>query len=121
MAAIRSRSTRPAPSRRVRRRRSVTTHSGARRIAGGAGNHYTGFSLWDTYRSQAQLLALLAPKESSDMMQSLVVDGLQCGAFPHWVDGSDDSTPMAGDNALNVIAGAYKFGATDFDQCRPPA
>ena len=49
------------------------------------------------------------------MMQSLVVDGLQCGAFPHWVDGSDDSTPMAGDNALNVIAGAYKFGATDFD------
>ncbi|RQT29573.1 glycoside hydrolase domain-containing protein [Burkholderia contaminans] len=82
---------------------------------GGAANHYTGFSLWDTYRSQAQLLALLAPKESSDMMQSLVVDGLQCGAFPHWVDGSDDSTPMAGDNALNVIAGAYKFGATDFD------
>ena len=55
------------------------------------------------------------------MMQSLVVDGLQCGAFPHWVDGSDDSTPMAGDNALNVIAGAYKFGATDFDLVgRPP-
>ena len=24
---------------------------------GGAGNHYTGFSLWDTYRSQAQLRA----------------------------------------------------------------
>ncbi|AOJ33719.1 GH92 family glycosyl hydrolase [Burkholderia metallica] len=82
---------------------------------GGAANHYTGFSLWDTYRSQAQLIALLAPKETSDMMQSLVVDGLQCGAFPHWVDGSDDSTPMSGDNALNVIAGAYKFGATDFD------
>ncbi|AMU11147.1 alpha-mannosidase [Burkholderia cenocepacia] len=82
---------------------------------GGGANHYTGFSLWDTYRSQAQLLAMLAPQEASDMMQSLVVDGLQCGAFPHWVDGSDDSTPMAGDNALNVIAGSYKFGATDFD------
>ncbi len=82
---------------------------------GGAGNHYTGFSMWDTYRSQVQLLAMLAPKESSDMMQSLVTDGLQCGAFPHWVDGSDDSTPMRGDNALNVMAAAYKFGATDFD------
>ncbi|KUY69533.1 GH92 family glycosyl hydrolase [Burkholderia cepacia] len=81
----------------------------------GYGNHYTGLSFWDTYRSQAQLLALLAPQEASDMMQSLVVDGLQCGAFPHWVDGSDDSTPMSGDNALNVIAGSYKFGATDFD------
>ncbi|KVE32542.1 GH92 family glycosyl hydrolase [Burkholderia sp. TSV86] len=77
--------------------------------------HYTGFSLWDTYRSQAQLLAWLAPRESSDMMQSLTADALQCGAFPHWVDASDDSTPMAGDNALNVMAGAYKFGATHFD------
>ncbi|WP_323120236.1 glycoside hydrolase domain-containing protein [Burkholderia alba] len=82
---------------------------------GGYRTHYTGFSLWDTYRSQAQLLAWLAPKESGDILQSLTVDALQCGAFPHWVDASDDSTPMAGDNALNVIAGAYKFGATNFD------
>ena len=77
--------------------------------------HYTGLSLWDTYRSDAQLLALLAPKEASDVMQSLVADGEQCGAFPHWVDASDDSTPMAGDNALPVLAASYSFGATDFD------
>lgn len=77
--------------------------------------HYTGLSLWDTYRSDAQLLALLAPDEASDVMQSLVVDGEQCGAFPHWVDASDDSTPMAGDNALPVLAASYAFGATDFD------
>lgn len=82
---------------------------------GGYGTHYSSFSLWDTYRSQAQLLALLAPRESSEMMQSLVVDAQQCGAFPHWVDASDDSTPMAGDNALPVLAGAYSFGAKDFD------
>ena len=77
--------------------------------------HYSSFSMWDTYRSQAQLLALLAPKESGEMMQSLVVDAEQCGAFPHWVDASDDSTPMAGDNALPVLAGAYAFGVKDFD------
>ncbi|WP_203963391.1 glycoside hydrolase domain-containing protein [Actinocatenispora thailandica] len=77
--------------------------------------HYTGLSMWDTYRSDAQLLAMLAPKEASDVMQSLVVDGEQCGAFPHWVDASDDSTPMAGDNALPVLAASYDFGATDFD------
>ena len=82
---------------------------------GGYGTHYSSFSLWDTYRSQAQLLALLAPKESGEMMQSLVVDAQQCGAFPHWVDASDDSTPMAGDNALPVLAGVYSFGARDFD------
>ncbi|GAA1722382.1 hypothetical protein GCM10009809_17550 [Isoptericola hypogeus] len=82
---------------------------------GSYGTQYTSFSMWDTYRSQAQLLALLAPKESAEMMQSLVVDAQQCGAFPHWVDGSDDSTPMAGDNALPVLAGAREFGVDDFD------
>lgn len=83
--------------------------------AGSYATHYSGLSLWDTYRSQAQLLALLAPDVASDVNQSLVVDGLQCGAFPHWVDASDDSTPMAGDSALPVIAGSYAFGAKDFD------
>ncbi|MDN5794331.1 MAG: glycoside hydrolase family 92 protein [Intrasporangium sp.] len=82
---------------------------------GSYSTHYSGFSMWDTYRSQAQLLALLAPRESAEMMQSLVVDAKQCGAFPHWVDASDDSTPMSGDNALPLIAGAYQFGVRDYD------
>ncbi|WP_051267702.1 glycoside hydrolase domain-containing protein [Nakamurella lactea] len=82
---------------------------------GSYSTHYSGLSMWDTYRSQAQLLALLAPKEANEVMQSLVVDAQQCGAFPHWVDASDDSTPMAGDNAPPVLAGSYAFGATDFD------
>jgi len=82
---------------------------------GSYSTHYSGLSMWDTYRSQAQLLALLAPDVASEVNQSLVVDGLQCGAFPHWVDASDDSTPMAGDSALSVVAGSYDFGAEDFD------
>ena len=77
--------------------------------------HYTGFSMWDTYRSQAQLLALIAPDEASEMMQSLVADAQQCGAFPHWVDGSEDTTPMNGDHAPTVVAGSYMFGARKFD------
>lgn len=77
--------------------------------------HYSGFSMWDTYRSQAQLLALIAPDEASEMMQSLVADAQQCGAFPHWVDGSEDTTPMNGDHAPTVVAGSYVFGARKFD------
>ncbi|MDR6633717.1 putative alpha-1,2-mannosidase [Phyllobacterium sp. 1468] len=77
--------------------------------------HYSGFSMWDTYRSQAQLLAWIAPDEASEMMQSLVADAQQCGAFPHWVDGSEDTTPMSGDHAPNVLAGSYMFGARHFD------
>jgi putative alpha-1,2-mannosidase len=77
--------------------------------------HYSGFSMWDTYRSGAQLIALVAPDEASEMMQSLVADAQQCGAFAHWVDGSEDTIPMQGDHALNVIAGSYAFGAKKFD------
>lgn len=77
--------------------------------------HYSGLSMWDTYRSASQALALFAPNVASEVMQSLVADAEQCGAFPHWVDGSDDSTPMAGDNALAALAGSYAFGAKDFD------
>ena len=33
---------------------------------------YSSFSVWDTYRTQAQLVAMLYPDQSSDMMQSLV-------------------------------------------------
>lgn len=79
--------------------------------SGGYTTHYTSFSMWDTYRSQAQLLAMISPVEASEMMQSLAADAKQCGAFPHWVDGAEDNTPMAGDNALNVLAGSYMFGA----------
>jgi putative alpha-1,2-mannosidase len=77
--------------------------------------HYSGFSMWDTYRSQAQMLALIAPDEASEMMQSLVADAQQCGAFPHWVDGSEDTVPMNGDHAPTVVAGSYAFGARKFD------
>ncbi|MDR5783060.1 GH92 family glycosyl hydrolase [Caballeronia sp. LZ065] len=77
--------------------------------------HYSGFSLWDTYRSLTQFQALLFPSEVSDMMQSLVADAVQCGAFPHWVDGSDDIAATEGDPAPNAIAGAYTFGARGFD------
>ncbi|SCX64798.1 GH92 family glycosyl hydrolase [Variovorax sp. EL159] len=77
--------------------------------------HYSGFSMWDTYRSQSQLLALIAPDEASEMIQSLVADAQQCGAFPHWVDGSEDTVPMNGDHAPTVVAGSYLFGARKFD------
>lgn len=76
--------------------------------------HYSGFSMWDTYRGMAQTIAFLAP-EASDMMQSLVADAEQCGAIPHWVDGSEDTTPMWGEHGVNVIAGSYAFGARKFD------
>ncbi len=77
---------------------------------------YGMFSGWDIYRSEAQLLAMLAPKESSDMAQSLLVDYQQGGTFPRWGVATEDSGVMMGDPAAPIIADYYAFGATNFDK-----
>jgi len=73
------------------------------------------FSGWDIYRSECQLLGMLAPKEASDMAQSLLVDYQQGGTFPRWGCISEDSGVMMGDPAAAMIADYYAFGATNFD------
>ena len=55
---------------------------------------YGMFSGWDIYRSEAQMLAMLAPKESSDMAQSLLADYQQGGTFPRWGTTTEDSGVM---------------------------
>ena len=76
---------------------------------------YANFSGWDIYRSEAQLLGMLAPKEASDMAQSLLNDYQQGGAFPRWGVITEDSGVMMGDPAAPIIADYYAFGATNFD------
>ncbi|HVX66398.1 MAG TPA: GH92 family glycosyl hydrolase [Bryobacteraceae bacterium] len=77
---------------------------------------YTNFSGWDIYRSQVQLLAMLFPKEASDMAQSLVRDaGEGGGALPRWAAANDDAGAMVGDPSDCILAGMYAFGARDFD------
>ena len=76
---------------------------------------YGVFSGWDIYRSECQLLAMIAPKEAGDMAQSLLVDYQQGGAFPRWGVMTEDSGVMMGDPAAPMIADFYAFGATNFD------
>lgn len=76
---------------------------------------YGFFSGWDVYRSECQLLAMLAPKEASDMAQSLLRDYQQGGAFPRWGVATEDSGVMMGDPAAAMIADFYTYGARDFD------
>ncbi len=73
------------------------------------------FSGWDIYRSEAQLLGMIAPKQASDMAQSLLLDYQQGGAFPRWGVMTEDSGVMMGDPAAPIIADFYAFGATNFD------
>jgi len=76
---------------------------------------YANFSGWDIYRSWAQLSALLFPDVTSDIVQSLVNDAQQCGAFPKWSQNNVEDNVMAGDPGSMIVANAYAFGATGFD------
>ena len=76
---------------------------------------YANFSGWDIYRSWAQLSALLFPDVTSDIVQSLVNDAQQCGAFPKWSQNNVEDDVMAGDPGSLIVANAYAFGATNFD------
>ncbi len=76
---------------------------------------YADFSGWDIYRSECQLLAMIAPRHASDMAQSLLMDYEQGGTFPRWGIPNMDSGEMMGDPAAPMIADFYAFGARDFD------
>ncbi len=76
---------------------------------------YSNFSGWDIYRSEAQFLAMIAPKHASDMAESLLLDYRQGGTFPRWPVPNMDSGVMMGDPAAPIIADFYAFGARNFD------
>jgi predicted alpha-1,2-mannosidase len=77
---------------------------------------YHNITGWDHSRTLAQLRALLAPAETSDVLQSLVNDAQQGdGHIPRWEQTNADSHGMNGDGGAMVIAEAYALGARDFD------
>ncbi len=83
---------------------------------------YHNFPAWDNYHSEMQLVALIAPNSTADMMQSLVNMAQQDqaarsngGGLPRWQQGNDNSCGMEGDAQAEVIASAYAFGVTNFD------
>lgn len=78
-------------------------------------DYYTTYSGWDTYRTQCQLLAMLFPKESSDMMQSVVDFADQGGGYGRWVLANIETGVMHGDPIPIIISNTYAFGGTDFD------
>ncbi|HWW76936.1 MAG TPA: GH92 family glycosyl hydrolase, partial [Pyrinomonadaceae bacterium] len=86
-----------------------------RRHNAGRRTHYANFSDWDTYRTVVQLHALLAPRETSEMMQSLVADAEQSGWLPKWPMANDVTAVMGGDSPVPLIANGYAFGARSFD------
>ena len=77
---------------------------------------YTSFSNWDTYRTQIQLLAMLEPDVTSDIVISHQDFAEQSGgAFPRWVLANIETGVMQGDPTPILISNAYAFGARNYD------
>ncbi|WP_329583855.1 GH92 family glycosyl hydrolase [Kitasatospora sp. NBC_01250] len=76
---------------------------------------YADFSGWDIYRSQIQLLALLAPQQASDIGQSIVNQGQQDGYLDRWTLANTGTGVMVGDPMTIIASDLYAFGATGFD------
>ncbi|HWK92702.1 MAG TPA: GH92 family glycosyl hydrolase [Luteimicrobium sp.] len=72
--------------------------------------YYQNFSLWDTYRTQQQLLALLAPEQSADMAYSVVLEGEQGGWAPRWSYGPVETNIMTGDPVTPFVVDAWSQG-----------
>ena len=70
----------------------------------------TDFSLWDTFRTQTPLLALLYPELLADQLRSLVRMGRDGGWVPRWPLGHGYTGGMVGDSADLVFADAYVKG-----------
>jgi predicted alpha-1,2-mannosidase len=76
---------------------------------------YANFSGWDVYRSQVQLVALIAAKEASDIAQSAVNQAVQGGYWDRWTVANDGTGVMVGDPMAIIASAIHAFGGTDFD------
>ncbi|MBM9507651.1 GH92 family glycosyl hydrolase [Streptomyces sp. KK5PA1] len=72
--------------------------------------YYQDWSLWDTYRTQEQLLSLLAPRESRDMALSLLKIGDQSGQLPRWGYATAETNIMTGDPVTPFLVDAWRQG-----------
>jgi predicted alpha-1,2-mannosidase len=72
--------------------------------------YYQNWSLWDTYRTQSQLLSLLAPREARDMAISVVRIDEESGWLPKWGYGTVETNIMTGDPVTPFLTNAYQQG-----------
>jgi predicted alpha-1,2-mannosidase len=101
---------------------SYLGHDGLVHTIGGSGDpmpsgstYYANFSLWDTYRGEMQLLALVAPDRFRDMMRSMAAIRLQGGRLPRWALNNRYPDYMVGEPALQTFADGVCRGLVPTD------
>jgi predicted alpha-1,2-mannosidase len=75
--------------------------------------YYQMFSLWDTYRSQNQLVDLLEPGRAADMARSVLHIYQDGGWLPRWALANSETNVMSGDPVTPWIVDIYNRGLLD--------
>ncbi|WP_245787374.1 GH92 family glycosyl hydrolase [Amycolatopsis saalfeldensis] len=71
---------------------------------------YSNFSLWDTFRTQNQLLEMLVPKVAHDIDMSLLAIAREGGALPRWYLEDQEGNIMTGDPVTPFLVEGWSKG-----------
>lgn len=78
-------------------------------------NHYTIFSLWDTYRAAHPLYTIIDEKRSNEFIRTFLRQYKDGGQLPVWELAANYTGCMIGYHSVSVIADAYLKGINDWD------
>ncbi len=73
-------------------------------------NHYTIFSLWDTYRTAHPFYAITQPKRTADFIATMLDQFDQYGRLPIWELAANETNCMIGYHSVSVLADAVAKG-----------
>ncbi|ROS78833.1 GH92 family glycosyl hydrolase [Cellulomonas sp. PhB143] len=77
---------------------------------------YGVLSLWDTYRTQNQLVEMLDPKVAHDVARSIVAIARDGGWLPRWFLGNKDGNIMTGDPVTPFVVENWSKGLLSDDE-----
>ena len=73
-------------------------------------NHYTVFSLWDTYRTAHPLYTIVQPDRTDDFLHTMLDQFDQSGRLPIWELAANETNCMIGYHSVSVLVDAILKG-----------
>jgi len=85
------------------------------RVHQGKTDHYTVFSLWDTFRGLHPLFTIIEQKRTNDFINSFLSMYNEFGMMPMWELAGNETYCMIGYHSASVIADALAKGIGNYD------
>jgi len=90
--------------------------SADRKVYKGDFDYYAGvLSLWDIFRAQTPLIAVIRPDVANDLMKTFLEHYRKAGLLPLWVLAGQENNCMEGYHSAPIVADFYSKGIRDFD------